>query len=232
LSPDEAKKIEVDLHRELVSICLQDEALVSLLASLLGEKSGAGSVLKDLANTLVGLCGTLEILVGTNLLPDLLSLLWCNWLLAGLVKLLDGLLVVAKILLTSDEDDWEPLAEMQHFGDPLLLDVVEGVGGVDGEADEDYVGIWVGERAETVVILLASCIPKSQLDVLSIDLNIGHIVLEDGWDVDLWESALGENNQQTSLTTSTVTDDDELPTDLRHTVGVKWCVEGVGDGVM
>lgn len=46
-------------------------------------------------------------------------------------------------------------------------------------------GIGVGERAETVVILLASRIPKSQLDVLSIDLNIGHIVLEDGWDVDL-----------------------------------------------
>lgn len=122
------------------------------LASLLGEKSGTGCVLKDLANTLVGLCGTLKILVGTNLLPDLLSLfrawlarrqktllgtrrwhsdsrttpkgffsylLWCNWLLAGLVKLLDGLLVVAKILLTSHEDDWETLAEMQHFGDPL-----------------------------------------------------------------------------------------------------------------
>lgn len=46
-------------------------------------------------------------------------------------------------------------------------------------------GIWVRQRAETVVILLASRIPKSQLDVLSIDLNIGHIVLEDGWDVDL-----------------------------------------------
>lgn len=67
----------------------------------------------------------------------------------------------------------------------LLLHVVEGVGGVDGEADEDYVGVWVGERTETVVILLASRIPKSQLDVLSIDLNIGNIVLEDGWDVDL-----------------------------------------------
>jgi hypothetical protein len=35
------------------------------------------------------------------------------------VKLLDGLLVVAKILLTSDKDDWETLAEMQNFGDPL-----------------------------------------------------------------------------------------------------------------
>ena len=44
------------------------------LASLLGEKSSTGCVLKDLANTLVGLCGTLKILVGTNLLPDLLSL--------------------------------------------------------------------------------------------------------------------------------------------------------------
>jgi hypothetical protein len=42
----------------------------------------------------------------------------------------------------------------------------------------------------------------------------------------------GYLHQQTSLTTSTVTDDDELPTDLRHTVGVKWFVEGVGDGVM
>lgn len=62
------------MHRELVSICLQDEALVLALASLLGEKSSTGCVLKDLANTLVGLCGTLKILVGTNLLPDLLSL--------------------------------------------------------------------------------------------------------------------------------------------------------------
>lgn len=40
----------------------------------------------------------------------------------------------------------------------------------------------------------------------------------------------GYLHQQTSLTTSTVTDDDELPTDLRHTVGVKSCVKGLGDG--
>jgi hypothetical protein len=46
-------------------------------------------------------------------------LLWCNRLLAGLVKLLDGLLVVAEILLATNEDNWKPLAEMQHFGDPL-----------------------------------------------------------------------------------------------------------------
>jgi len=39
--------------------------------------------------------------------------------LRGLVKFLNGLLVVSKILLTSNEDDREALAEMQDLGDPL-----------------------------------------------------------------------------------------------------------------
>lgn len=43
----------------------------------------------------------------------------------------------------------------------------------------------VGKRAETVIIFLASSIPKSELDVLAIDLNVRNIVLEDGGDVDL-----------------------------------------------
>lgn len=43
----------------------------------------------------------------------------------------------------------------------------------------------VGERAETVIIFLASSIPKSKLNVLAIDLNVRNIVLEDGGDVDL-----------------------------------------------
>jgi hypothetical protein len=67
----------------------------------------------------------------------------------------------------------------------LLLDVVERVGGVDGEADEDDVGVGVRERSETVVIFLACGIPESQLYVFTIDLDVGDIVLEDGGDVDL-----------------------------------------------
>lgn len=42
-----------------------------------------------------------------------------DWLLAGLMELLDGLLVVTEILLTSYEDDGETLTEVEHFGDPL-----------------------------------------------------------------------------------------------------------------
>lgn len=43
-----------------------------------------------------------------------------NGLLAGLAKLLDRLLIVSEILLATDEDDGETLAEVQNLGDPLL----------------------------------------------------------------------------------------------------------------
>jgi hypothetical protein len=45
------------------------------------------------------------------------------------------------------------------------------------------VGVW--ERAETVVIFLASRIPEGELDVLAIDLDVGDVVLENGGDIDL-----------------------------------------------
>lgn len=51
-------------------------------------------------------------------------LLGGNWLLAGLVKFLNCLLVVTQILLTADKNDWETVAEMKDFGDPLLAEHV------------------------------------------------------------------------------------------------------------
>ena len=47
-------------------------------------------------------------------------LLGSDGLLAGLVKLLDGFLVVTEILLAANEDDGEATAEMHDFGDPLV----------------------------------------------------------------------------------------------------------------
>ncbi len=43
-------------------------------AAAAGQESSASGVLKHLADTLVGLGRTLEVLVGTNLLADLLTL--------------------------------------------------------------------------------------------------------------------------------------------------------------
>lgn len=106
-------------------------------------------------------------------------LLGGHGLLARLPQLVQRLLVVSQILLAADQDDGQALAEMKDFGNPLqggrissrgvgrgieraaylLLNVVERVGRVDGKANEDNVGVGVGERAETIVILLTGRIP-------------------------------------------------------------------------
>lgn len=46
------------------------------------------------------------------------------------MELLDGLLVVAKILLASNENDWETLAEVKDLRDPLesVLALLRGCG--------------------------------------------------------------------------------------------------------
>lgn len=43
----------------------------------------------------------------------------------------------------------------------LFLDVVEGIRRVDGEADEDDMGVGIGQGTKTVVILLTSRVPQS-----------------------------------------------------------------------
>lgn len=121
---------------------LKDEALLLLL--LAGGESGAGSVLKDFSDALVGLGRALDVLLGANLVLDL-SCLWVCMLvnargaeegcaeqktylilgdggLRSLVKLFDGLSVVSKILLATDENDGKALAKVQNLGDPLQTD--------------------------------------------------------------------------------------------------------------
>jgi hypothetical protein len=78
----------------------------------------------------------------------------------------------------------QPLHSQGHVS-YLLLYVVKRVGRVDGEANQDNVRVGVGERAETVVIFLASSIPKRELHVFAINLDIGDVVFEDGGDIDL-----------------------------------------------
>ena len=199
------------------STSLQDSALLLALARL-GQKSSAGGCFEDLTDTLVGTSRALEVLVGADLLADFLTLFGRDGLLGGLGEFFNGLGVVAKIHLAANKDDGKALAEVKNLGNPLLLDVVERVWRVDGETDQNDVGVGVRQRTETVIIFLASSIPKGEFNMLAINLDVGDIVLEDGRDVDLREGTLGEDDQQTSLTTGTITNDDKLATDLGHLV--------------
>lgn len=113
------------------------------------------------------------------------DLLRGDGLLVDPAKFFDGLRIRPQVFLTTNEDDGQVRAEVQDFSDPLFLHVVEGIWRVDSEADEDDVGVWVGQRSQSVVVFLASSIPESQLADAAVDLDFGDIILKDGRDVDL-----------------------------------------------
>jgi len=136
--------------------------------------------------------------------------------LARLPQLLDHARLPSKILLAADKNNGKPCTEMHHFRDPLLLYVIQRIGGVYSETDKDDMGIRVGEGSETIVVLLSSRIPKRQLNMFSVNLDIGNVILEYSWDVNLRECSLGEYNEQAGLSTSTISNDDKLPSDFRH----------------
>ena len=129
-----------------------------------------------------------------------------DWFLVDLGQSLDCIGVVAEILLAANEQEGRVGAEVAHLGHPFLRHVLERVGAVDGEADQQNVGVGVRQGAKTVIVLLAcsdnhvsmctcvhvdkyrlqtSSIPEGKLDLSSLDLNVRHVVLEYGRDVDL-----------------------------------------------
>jgi hypothetical protein len=67
----------------------------------------------------------------------------------------------------------------------LFLDVVERIGGVNGETDQNNMGVRVGKRSETIVVFLACGIPQGQLNMSAVDLDICDVVLEHSGYIDL-----------------------------------------------
>lgn len=114
-------------------LALQDQAFLALSA-LASQQGRAGGGLEHFTHTLAGLGRAFEVLVGTNLFADLLTLnhvksvpgplvdlknctRWTNLfggdgLLGGLCQLFNGLRVVSQIALAPDEYDGKTLAEV------------------------------------------------------------------------------------------------------------------------
>ena len=58
----------------------------------------------------------------------------------------------------------------------------------------------VGERSETVVVLLTGCVPESEVDGLAVDHDVGRVVVEHGWDVLPGKGVCGVADQEACLT--------------------------------
>lgn len=122
---------------------LQNKALlVAALAAGARHEGGTSGMLKDLTNTVAGSGRALQVLVGTDLLSNGLSLdgntrsaylvlrgslydgtkthvLGGNGLLVGGPQSLDGVGVVSQIVLAADQDDGKARAEVHDLRDPL-----------------------------------------------------------------------------------------------------------------
>lgn len=87
----------------------------------------------------------------------------------------------------------------------LMLYILQRIRGVDGEADQDDVRFGIGQRAQTLVVLLSRGIPQGQLDRPSIHPTICYIVLENGGD-------LGRGGQRPTRQTRMTSGTDEIRT--------------------
>ena len=113
-----------------------------------------------------------------DLAAHLDRLLVADGLHALLAQAVDGGRVLAQVELGAHEDDRHVGRVVLDLRVPLGLDVVEGRGGYDAEADEEDVSLRVGEGAQAVVVLLAGCVPEAERDGLAVHHDAGGVVVE------------------------------------------------------
>ena len=123
----------------------------------------------------------------------------------------------AQVGLGADEQLGRGRAVVHDLGVPLVARVLEGGRRGDREADEEDVRLRVGQRAETVVVLLAGRVPQAQVDGLVIYHHVGRIIIEYRRDVLAGEGVGGVGDQQAGLADGTVADHHAL--DRLHQAG-------------
>ena len=143
-------------------IKLQDLASRTLLFCL--QRSSRGR-LKHFANSVLGLGRTLEIRKRIYLVSHCSAFLDTHRLLFHLHQFAFGGLVIPQVTLVADKDYRHIRAEVLHLRRPLLRNVFEAVGTVDGKAHENYIRVWIRKRSQPIIVFLACCVPQCQLNL-------------------------------------------------------------------
>lgn len=126
------------------------------------------------------------------------------------LKLTNHVLVISQVHLGTNEDDGDTRGVVLDFRPPFGFNVVKRVGGDDGETNEEDIGLRVRQRAKSVIIFLASGIPKAQVHGATIDHDVGRVVVKDGGDVFSGEGIGGVRDEEASLTDGAIADYDTL----------------------
>jgi len=124
---------------------------------------------------------------GFDLLGDLVALRFCDSLKS----------IRRQIKFIADQENGRLRTVMADFCDPVFGDIVEGSGRVHRVANQCYVCIVVGKRANLVVSLLSSRIPQRQVDWLSINRDFFGAIFKDCRYIIGFESFFSKSDQET-----------------------------------
>lgn len=126
-------------------------ALLLLLLGLVGVENSADSLLEHGLEASLVQGRALHILDGSNCASHVATLLEGDGSEALLSQTRQGLLVIAKIKLGADQQEGSVGAVVLDLRVPLGANILERGRRDDGEADEEDVGLGVGQRAQTVL---------------------------------------------------------------------------------
>jgi hypothetical protein len=174
---------------------LEDNAATFLDLFLgLGE-GGADGFVEHVLETFLGEGGALKVLDGPNFAGAVVGFFGGDDVKALRLELTDHILVVSQVHLGTDEDNGDTRGVVLNFRPPFGFDVVEGVRGDDGETNKENIGLRVGQRTKSIVVFLASGIPKTQVHGATINHDVGGVVVKHGRDVLPGEGIGGVRNE-------------------------------------
>lgn len=137
---------------------------------------------------------------------------WCDGGETLRFEKVDASLVGAEIRFQPHEDNWCGWQEVEdfripletirmgvehaafHLGSHLVHDIFQRIWTINCKADEEEVGLWVGKRAQSIILFLSCCIPQGKLYSLAccIVCRLCDIVFEDSWDIFLPSISIGD----------------------------------------
>lgn len=179
-------------------------------------EDGSNCLIKDRFQTALSERRTFLVLDRPDFLCQRQTLGVGDWILPFLSQLLNLNRVLAEVGFSSHQDDRRTGTVVRDFRVPLGADVLKGGAVYQAEADEEDVRLRVGEWSQSVVVLLTGGIPETEVDRLSIDENVGRVVVEDRRNVLSGKGVGRVADQQAGLTDGSIAHDDAL--DCLHRV--------------
>ncbi len=138
---------------------------------------------KHLPDTILQQSRTLHVFNRPDLLGQGVALLLGGRGQTLLLQLLHCFCIAPQVPLGAHQQDGHVGAVVRHLRVPLVPDIGVGGGAANGKADDENVGLGIGESAQAVVLLLARCVPQVEADGAAVYAHLSAVVVKHGGNV-------------------------------------------------